>query len=209
MIDEDAFGLLIAYLDLEHDEYAGTREQFVARHTAFTSLVRERLATDPPALAARALGLGHAVYLELVADDRATDPVAWLRATRDRLSAHAFESAAILTYGASWLDPSSPAVTPTPAHGEGPRGSRRGDAASTDGEGVPGGDITLVQVSLPSEPFRHALAADAAARGDDESPGWGPGLYLSLDAVEALGKKPKNAPTVLRSGGVGFLRAGR
>jgi hypothetical protein len=66
--------------------------------------------------------------------------------------------------------------------------------------------------SRPSEPLRRALYADAATRrdGDGAPSGWGPGLYLDTEAVEALGKTPKNEPTVLHAGGSGatFYRAG-
>ena len=55
-----------------------------------------------------------------------------------------------------------------------------------------------------------ALLAEAATHGDETtvSEGWGPGLYLDLEAVEALGRRPKNTPTILRSGGAEFFRAG-
>jgi len=68
--------------------------------------------------------------------------------------------------------------------------------------------LKLVNASGPSEPLRRALCADAASRGDQDAAGWGPGLYLDVDAVEALGRKPKNQPTILRSGGAEYFRAG-
>jgi hypothetical protein len=73
------------------------------------------------------------------------------------------------------------------------------------------GQSVLVRASGPSEPFRRALLAEAAARGyeDGDNSSWGPGLYLDVEAVEALGKKPKNAPTVLRAGGAEFYRSGQ
>jgi len=72
------------------------------------------------------------------------------------------------------------------------------------------GNLALVRASLPSEPLRRALLAEAATHGDEDAAveGWGPGLYLDVDAIDALGRKPKNAPTVLRTGGAQFYRVG-
>jgi hypothetical protein len=185
MIDEDAFGLLIAYLNIEDDEYAGERDQFVLRHAEFTSSVRARLADQPPGEAARAIDLGHALYVELIEGSQSRDLIAWLREARSALTELGFLTAAILTYGSSWLDEAveRPSVSEV-------------------------GDVRFVRASGPSEPLRRALSADAAARGDDETPGWGPGLYLDVEAVEALGRKPKNQPTILRCAGAQFFRAG-
>jgi hypothetical protein len=187
MIDENAFGLLIAYLSLEDDEYGSEREDFVARHTAFTELVRGRLRDQPPGAAARALELGHAHYVEVLEGEHAVDLIVWLRETRALLNEHGFATAGILTFGSSWH------------HADGPAPHV-----------VELGAVTLSRASGPSEPFRRALSADAAARGDEDggAAGWGAGLYLDVTAVEALGRKPKNAPTILRSGGAEFFRAG-
>ena len=64
--------------------------------------------------------------------------------------------------------------------------------------------------STASASYLVALLAEAATHGDEQAAveGWGPGLYLDVEAVEALGRKPKNAPTILRAGGVEFFRAG-
>ena len=72
------------------------------------------------------------------------------------------------------------------------------------------GSVKLFRASRPSEPLRRSLLAEAATHGDEQegTEGWGPGLYLDVEAVEALGRKPKNAPTILRSGGAEFFRAG-
>lgn len=187
MLDENAFGLLIAYHDLEDDEYAGERADFVERYRAFRELVRARLASEPPARCARAVDLGHAIYVELLEDEDArAELIAWLRGLRAALAERDYRSAAFLTYGSAWVE-----ETPEP-------------------DGVDCGTVKLLQASLPSEPFRRALLGEAATHGDEDAgqEGWGPGLYLDVDAVEALGKKPKNAPTVLRAGGAGFFRAG-
>lgn len=187
MIDESAFGLLIAYLTLEDDEYAGERADFVARYSGFVELCHARLRDAPPGSAARAVELGHAFYVELVEGEHAPDLIAWLKHTRAALADGGYGIAGILTYGSSWLD----------------------DAERPISETV--GIARLVRASSPSEPLRRALLAEAAARGHEETDnsGWGPGLYLDVDAVEALGKKPKNAPTVLRAGGAEFYRIGQ
>jgi hypothetical protein len=188
MVDESAFGLLITYLTLEDDEYAGERAHFVARYAAFVELCHARLRDSPPGSAARALELGHSFYVELIEGEHAPELIAWLKQTRAALTEQAFGVAGILTYGSTWLD-----ETP-----ERPLSEALGPAV-------------LVRASGPSEPLRRALLAEAAARGheDGEPSGWGPGLYLDVEAVEALGKKPKNAPTVLRAGGAEFYRSGQ
>lgn len=187
MIDENAFGLLIAYLNIEDDEYAGERDDFVQRYADFRRRFCERLTTEPLGTPARALELGHAFYVEVLDGEHERDPIAWLKTTRAALAEPGFRTAGILSYGGSWRD----------------------DAESFPSVSELGG-ATLVRASGPSEPLRRALVAETAARGDEdaETPGWGPGLYLDVEAVEALGRKPKNQPTVLRSGGAEFFRAG-
>jgi hypothetical protein len=187
MIDESAFGLLIAYYDLENDEYAGEPEDFVERYTGFASALRDRLAEAQPASAGRVLELGHALYVELMEGEQACDPIAWLRETRALLTERGYASAGVLTFGATWVD-----------------------EQETRPELVTAGSLVVVRASLPSEPFRRALLAEAATHGDEDSgvEGWGPGLYLDVDAIDALGRKPKNAPTILRTGGAQFFRGG-
>ena len=187
MTDENAFGLLIAYLNIEDDEYAGEREEFVAHHARFTSCLRARLAEQPPSSTARGIELGHALYVEVVDGEQDRDLISWLRETRSALAEHGYVTAGILTHGGSWRDDAEP-------------------RPSVDDVGP----VRLVRASGPSEPLRRALLADAAARVDDagDVAGWGAGLYLDVEAVEALGRKPKNQPTVLRCGGVEFFRAG-
>jgi hypothetical protein len=187
MIDENAFGLLIAYLSIEEDEYDGEREDFVTRYKAFEALLRARLRKQPPSASVHAVQLGHAFYVELIEGNNECDLIGWLRATRAELSDLGYLTAGILTYGSSWYDTAEPPSSVTDL--DTPK---------------------LVNASGPSEPLRRALCADAASRGDENSdaPGWGPGLYLDVDAVDALGRKPKNQPTILRSGGAAYFRAG-
>jgi hypothetical protein len=187
MLDENAFGLLIAYHSLEEDEYAGERADFIARYAGFVALLRARLTEQPPATPARAVDLGHAVYVELLDDAEHGDLVSWLRGLRSALGEQGYQTAAILSFGAAWID----AAEPRP-------------------DSVDCGTLKVTRASLPSEPLRRALLAEAATHGDDEEgvAGWGPGLYLDVDAIEALGRKPKNEPTILRTGGARFYRAG-
>lgn len=193
MIDENAFGLLIAYFNIEDDEYAGEREQFIERYATFSALIRDRLAERPPGEGARAIDLGHAFYIELSDGDQGVDLIAWLRELRAVLNGHELTTAAMLTHGSCWIDAGDP----------------RPDVVEC-------GSVKLFRASRPSEPLRRALLAESATHGDagpeDDAgtgeQGWGPGLYLDLEAVEALGRKPKNAPTILRRGGAEFFRAG-
>jgi hypothetical protein len=187
MIDEDAFGLLVSYLNLEDDEYSGEREDFVNRYTGFVELVHAHLSEHAPSATARGLDLGHAVYVELLADDEHADLITWLRKLRATLAEREYLTAGILTFGSVWV--AAEAVRP---------------------DRIGCGSVSLALASLPSEPLRRALQAEAATHADDEAdtPGWGPGLYLQTEAVEALGRKPKNEPTVLSCSGGRFFRAG-
>jgi hypothetical protein len=188
MIDENAFGLLLSYHDVEDDEYGLERPQFVERFSAFRAAVLQLLKERPPGRGARALDLGHAIYIEVAEGDETEGPIGWLKHARASLAGAEFEAVCVLSHGSRWVD------------------EEHGPAASTEWLG----DTGLLTFSAPSEPLRRALYADAASRPDDEdeSVGWGPGLYLDTEAVEALGKKPRNEPTVLRASGAAFYRAG-
>lgn len=188
MIDENAFGLLISYYAIEDDEYAGEREQFVERYATFTALIRDRLVERPPGEGARAIDFGYAFYVELSDGDQQLDLIAWLRELRSTLGEHGFATAGMLTHGSCWVDEADP----------------RPDIVDC-------GSVKLFRAARPSEPLRRALLAEAATHGDEDGAveGWGEGLYLDLEAVEALGRRPKNMPTILRSGGAEFFRAGR
>ena len=187
MIDENAFGLLVSYFSIEDEEYEGERDHFIERYATFAALVRDRLTERPPGGSARAIDFGHAFYVELPDGEQQGDPIVWLRDMRASLAEHRYATAAMLTHGSCWVDEQDP----------------RPDIVEC-------GSVKLLRASRPSEPLRRALLAEAATHGDEEArvEGWGPGLYLDLEAVEALGRKPKNTPTILRSGGAEFFRAG-
>jgi hypothetical protein len=187
MIDENAFGLLVSYFSIEDDEYTGEREQFIERYATFAALIRDRLTERPPGASARAIDLGYAFYVELSDGEQQENLIGWLKDMRAALADHDFETAGMLTHGSCWVDEHDP----------------RPDIVDC-------GTVKLFRASRPSEPLRRALLAEAATHGDEEEgiDGWGPGLYLDVEAVEALGRKPKNTPTILRSGGAEFFRAG-
>ena len=198
LIDENAFGVLVSYFAVEDDEYGLEREAFAARFQAFRAKVRGYLSEFPLGKGALALDLGHAFYLEVADGDQAQSPLGWARKLRAALLEAEFETVVAVTHGSRWVDP---------------------DASTHGTEHL--GEFALLTASNPSEPLRRALYADTAARQeepdddlDDEEPedepaGWGTGLYLDTEAAEALAMTPKNAPTVLKSGGAGFYRAGR
>jgi hypothetical protein len=190
LVDENAFGILITHYDVENEEYALERDAFVERFTEFRSAVLDFVATLPVASQATALDLGHALYVEFADGEQSEDPLAWAKAARALLSGRHFESAAIVTHGSRWHDD-------------------EGESLPDVGELDQG--VTWVQVSRPSEPLRRAFAAEVATRRADEHDerGWGPGLYVDVEAVEALGRSFKNAPTALEIGGATFYRVGR
>ncbi len=188
MIDENAFGLLVSYFQIEDDEYGLEPEEFVDRYRAFRAALDECRSGFPLGKDARAVDLGHAVYLEIGEGDEIEDPFHWLRDVRARLSARDFVTVGVLSHGSRWVE------------------TQVGEFHAAEASA---GDVSVTRVSLPSEPFRRALYADAASRVDDDCPGWGPGLYVDAEAIEALGKKLKNAPTALVASGATFYRFAR
>lgn len=187
-IDENAFGVWLSYFDVEDDEYSDDDTAgFVERFRAFRGAVLEHLEDAPLAGGARAISLGHGVFVEFEEGNETTPVMPWVRALRAALEAAGFTTVAVLSHGSRWV--------------------------SEDGarwQAFSAGDVEVLDYSGPSEPLRRALYADAASRPDDEgTEGWGPGFYVDTEAIDALGKTPKNAPTVLRSGGAGFYRVSR
>jgi hypothetical protein len=188
MIDESAFGILFSYFSVEDDEYGLERSEFVDRFQLFRNTMRAGLRELPLGQGARALDLGHAHYVEVADGDQSESPLGWAKKVRQRLTEGGFVTVVVVTHGGRWVDEADPSFFST--------------------EHV--GDFGLLTLSNPSEPLRRALYADTACRPDDDCAieGWGPGIYLDLEAVEALGIKPKNAPTIIRSGGAAFFRVG-
>lgn len=188
LTDENAFGVLFSFHDLEDVEYTLEPEEFVTRFSEFRSALLGAAAEAPLGEGAKILDLGHALYFEIGDGDQGRDPIAWLKGVRAALAARSFETAAVLTHGGRWLD---------------------GDAKDLPSAEVIAAGYVLFAASRPSEPLRRAFCAEAATHGSDGSDGWGPGVYVDSEAVEALGKSLKNAPTALSAGGATFYRIAR
>lgn len=188
MLDQNAFGLFVSYYDLENDEYALEPSEFAGRLGEFRRLLEECVKNFPLGADLHVVDLGHAMYVELADGDQDEDPVVWLKMVRARLTGREFRTVGVLSYGSRWVDD---------------------DGGTVGLESFERGGI--VRVAHSSEPLRQALWAEAASRQDDDDcpEGWGPGLYLATDAVEALGRALKNAPTPLIASGATFYRAGR
>jgi hypothetical protein len=184
MIDEDAFGILLSYFEIEDDEYGSEdRADFVERFEAFERLALGLLGKMELPSDHHVVCLGHAVYAEF--SDREDTPqlFARFREAAARLGSEGFVNVAVLTHGSRWVDEGQAA--PLSIVGDAPR---------------------VAHVSRPSEPLRRGLFVAALAQADDEVEGWGPGVYADTEALEALGKTPRNAPTVLRAPGAAFFR---
>ncbi len=187
LVDENAYGALLTYVEVEDDEYSLDPEAFVERFELFRDTARDGLRAEPIADVVGVVEFGHATYLEFGDGDEKQDPFKWLKALRGRLTDAGFGCAAVLTHGSRWVPESEPDLPSTEFLGE----------------------MRVASVSRPSEPLRRALYAETATHEDDSGAhGWGPGLYIDTEAVEAMGKKLKNAPTPLSVAGATFYRFG-
>lgn len=190
MIDENAFGILISDFDLEDDEYRLETHEFGDRTQRFHDVVFEHVAEHTLAEGTRALDFGHAVFFEFAEGDQVTGPLAWLKAMRGALAEAGLASVGVLTHGSRWVDEES--------------------GAEVEVEQRYIGSVAMARASHPSEPLRRALYADTASRPhDDDTEGWGTGLYADTEAIEALGLTPKNQPTGLSVAGATFFRVSR
>lgn len=185
--DENAFGVLFGYFAVEDDEYALEPAEFARRFCDFRAAVRACVEAFPLAEAVLVRELGHAVYLEFADGDQREDPIAWIKLVRARLNAKDLLSVGVLSHGGRWLEAESEDHAPSVA------------------------GVEWQTVSLPSEPLRRALYAETASHGHDEGDdaAWGPGIYVDTEAVEALGRALKNAPTPLAVAGATFYRVAR
>jgi hypothetical protein len=185
--DENAFGVLIGYYAIEDDEYALEPTEFAARFEQFRAAVRSCVESFPLAEHVLVRELGHAVYLEFADGEQKEDPIGWIKLVRARLTALELSSVGVLSHGGRWLAETSEAAPPN----------------------VSG--VTWHSVSLPSEPLRRALYAETATHPNDEDDeiAWGAGLYVDTEAIEALGRALKNAPTPLSVAGATFYRVAR
>jgi hypothetical protein len=187
LIDENAFGVLIGYYAIEDDEYGLEPAVFAARFQEFRGALRACAEGFPLAKTLTAREFGHAVYLEFADGEQLEDPIGWIKLVRARLNALELLSVGVLSHGGRWQ--AEPAEAPP---------------ASISG-------VAWLPVSLPSEPLRRALYAETATHGNDEhdEQAWGPGIYVDTEAVLALGRTLKNAPTPLAVAGATFYRVAR
>jgi hypothetical protein len=184
MIDEDAFGILLSYFEIEDDEYGcEDRAEFVERFEAFERVARALLGSMELPADHHVICFGHAVYAEFRDREETPQLFARFREAAARLTSEGFVNVAVLTHGSRWVEEGQPVALEI--SGEAPR---------------------VGHISRPSEPLRRGLFAAALAQADDEVEGWGAGVYADTEALEALGKTPKNAPTVLRAPGGEFFR---
>jgi hypothetical protein len=183
VIDENAYGFLLSWFDLEDVEYSVETEQFVEHYRRLKGAFQSCLDTLPLGRGVTVLDLGHAFYVEVGEGEESTDPIRWLREVRAKLSELDFTTFAVVCHGGRWVE-NMPAEQPAT-------------------------EVRIVSARLPSEPLRKALAAEVAAHSFvDEGEGWGPGLYVESDVIEALGRKLKNAPTALLAADSQFYRVG-
>ncbi|MEN9577687.1 MAG: hypothetical protein RJA70_696 [Pseudomonadota bacterium] len=193
MDDENAFGMLFSYHGLEDDEYrSDDTTDFVNRFSTFQRVVINYVAETPPGTGCCALDLGHAIYVEVADGDQSQNLITWLRAGSEKLKEHDLQVACFISHGGRWVAQAPAELQP-----------------KTPGSDASGG-LRLISVSRPSEPFRRVLYADTASHGlPDEDSAWGPGVYVDLEAVEALGLSLKNRPTTLHVAGAEYFRVGR
>lgn len=189
LLDENAFGVLVSYYDIENDEYALAPEEFLDRCAQFRAVIMDAIGGVPAELEPHAIDLGHAVYMEVAEVESSWDALAFLRDVRGRLNEIEIPTIGVISHGSRWV----------PEHPDGVDDRQMYVAA------------TLVQrASRMSEPLRRALYADTAAQAaSDDEPGWGPGTYVDTEALEAMGRKLKNAPTPLASASATFYRVGK
>lgn len=187
MIDENAFGILLSYFDVEEDEYGlEDKAEFVEKFKQFQEVALELLQRAELPEEHRCVCLGHSVYAEFTDDEENPGLFSAVRNTAARLERLGFSNIAVLSHGSRWVQADTEKPPKVRQEGEGAR--------------------EVILLTPPSEPFRRALNAESMARPDDELGGWGAGVYMDTEAVEALGRQPKNAPTVLRASGAGFYR---
>ncbi len=185
MLDENAFGLLVAHFDLENLEYSVEPSEFAAHLTRMREVFTRYLGEHPLGDPVRVLDLGHALYAEVADGDQEKNPLFWLRDLRERLRQAELPIIAVLGYGSRWMDE--------------PRDEADGATTRT----------LAAVVWQPSEPLRKALAVEAHAQPNlmaSEARGWGAGYYVDEEAIEALGKKLKNIPTPCLVPGGRFFR---
>ncbi len=228
MIDENAFGVLVAHYDLESVEYSLGESAFLEYLVRFADLIEQRLAAQPLGNELRRIELGHALYLEFADGDQQTDPIVWLRSMRQVLIDADLPNICALTAGGRWVQASSEDVSSdsdlSPVAGAAKAREsgawRVSTSPNADDSNAQASPLPLVdsrshdecsRVYGPSEALRKALAAEALAQpttSEGSDSGWGPGLYVEKDAIEQLGKNLRNTPTALPVLSATFYRIG-
>ena len=187
LVDENAFGIWVSWFDAEDVEYAQSADKFPPRIMVFRSAVIDYLETNPLGSGATAIDCGTAIYLEIAAGDQSADILAWTREFRAFLARGDWSTFVAVTHGGRWVPVAEEARMPSRV-----------------------GDVSVIASFGPSEPFRKAMAAEAMAHDDEETGdrGWGSGMFVDIEAMEALSRKLKNEPTALCCAGGCFFRIG-
>jgi len=187
LLDENAYGIWVSWFDAEDVEYSQSADKFPPRIMVFRSAVAEYLARAPLGEGVQAVDFGTAIYVEVGDGDESVDLLKWVREFRSYLRDGDWETFAVVSHGGRWVAQEPDACLPSRV-----------------------GTVKVLASFGPSEPFRKAMAAEAMAHDDEESgeAGWGVGVFVDADALEALDRKLKNAPTALCSGGACFYRVG-
>jgi hypothetical protein len=192
MIDENAYGILIALHDPTNLEYSTEREAYVGILGSLERVLVEYLETTELAENMSVTHFGHAVYLEFADGSELTSPLTWLRGLRALCTEAELVTVGVLSYGSRWQgednedgeEPSSPLACLGPG---------------------------VNYVARSSEPLRKALGVDSCTQPgllSEEDRGWGSGLYVEQEAIEALKRTLKNTPTPLLVAGGTFYRFG-
>lgn len=187
LLDENAYGIWLSWFDAEDVEYAQSSDKFPPRILVFRSAVTEYLERAPLGEGVKAIDFGTAVYVEVGDGDQSVDLLKWVREFRSYLREGDWETFAVVAHGGRWV-------------------ARRPEACLPDRIG----NVNVIASFGPTEPFRKVMAAEAMAHDDEETgeAGWGVGLFVDADALEALDRKLKNAPTALCVSGSCFFRVG-
>lgn len=187
LVDENAYGVWVSWFDAEDVEYAQSADKFPPRIMVFRAAVTEFLQREPLGEGVTAIDLGTAAYIEVGDGDQRTDLLQWVRSFRAYLKDGDWETFTVVVHGGRWVAQQPDAALPSRV-----------------------GNVDVLASFGPSEPFRKAMAAEAMAHDDEESGevGWGVGLFVDVEALEAMGRKLKNEPTALCIGGACFFRLG-
>ena len=183
-VEESAFGIWVSWFDAEDAELSQSSNKFPSRITVFRSAVADYLERESLGSGVRAVDFGTSVYIEIGVGDQTSDLLGWVRGLRGYLLDGDWSTFAVIAYGGCWL-------------------AARGVAWS---DRV--GSVSVLGSMGPSEPFRKVMAADVLSHDDDESGrvGWGAGLFVDVEAMDALGRKLRNAPTPLYARDACFFR---